>query len=650
MHPHLSSKTNRISIRNRRVSLFRCAMALAVALLAAAGLPLAASAEESGLGIPAALSASAEEIHPASMDAPLLAMESGMSGSKLTLDELRHAWMSVPPEPLGDHAFTTLSDTDAYTPGALTPQALSFSESYINFLRQQAGIGTIGLDATLNKNAAQGALILARSSILAHNPNTPDSITDEQAKAGKYACAASNLSYSQGYSSFLSSAIQGQMDDSDSSNGASVGHRRWLLNPGIRKIGIGSAKNTASGSIFTTIRVFDNEYSDLYDSSYGNTKSEDIEEGYDFIAWPASGYMLNAVFTPGTPWSISLNPYEYETPDYDSVIITVTRESDGTVWTMSKDDESGGFFNVSTIGYGTGPAIVFAPDYPNFSTTGNAYEGTYHVDVTGLYTASGRSAKLSYDVNFCDSRFDQFDADIAVEDAVYTGQPLTPAVTVTSGSTTLVEGTDYSMEYLNNVNAGKGIVAVTGKGSYTGTKTVSFAIAPKQLSGSMVDDIPDWSYNNTPCTPHVALRDNGTLLQEGADYEVSYEGNDAIGTGTAVIAGLGNYTDTVRKSFSIVELRTVPMYRLYNQWSGEHLFTESKDEYGQLVGIGWSGEGTVWMAPERSATPIWRLYNPYSGDHHYTTSGEEYDQLGKLGWHKEGTAFYASALPKGDGA
>lgn len=120
MHPHLSSKTNRISIRNRRVSLFRCAMALAVALLAAAGLPLAASAEESGLGIPAALSASAEEIHPASMDAPLLAMESGMSGSKLTLDELRHAWMSVPPEPLGDHAFTTLSDTDAYTPGALT--------------------------------------------------------------------------------------------------------------------------------------------------------------------------------------------------------------------------------------------------------------------------------------------------------------------------------------------------------------------------------------------------------------------------------------------------------------------------------------------------------------------------------------------------
>ena len=117
---------------------------------------------------------------------------------------------------------------------------------------------------------------------------------------------------------------------------------------------------------------------------------------------------------------------------------------------------------------------------------------------------------------------------------------------MTSGSTTLVEGTDYSMEYLNNVNAGKGIVAVTGKGSYTGTKTVSFAIAPKQLSGSMVDDIPDWSYNNKPCTPHVALRDNGTLLQEGADYEVSYEGNDAIGTGTAVIAGLGNYTDTVR--------------------------------------------------------------------------------------------------------
>ena len=32
------------------------------------------------------------------------------------------------------------------------------------------------------------------------------------------------------------------------------------------------------------------------------------------------------------------------------------------------------------------------------------------------------------------------------------------------------------------------------------------------------------------------------------------------------------------------------IYRLYNKWSGEHLFTASYDEYDQLTDLGWNGE------------------------------------------------------------
>ena len=78
------------------------------------------------------------------------------------------------------------------------------------------------------------------------------------------------------------------------------------------------------------------------------------------------------------------------------------------------------------------------------------------------------------------------------------------------------------------------------------------------------------------------------------------------------------------------------MYRLYNRWSGEHLFTMDKGEVGNLVSLGWKDEGVAWQAPSHSDTPVYRLYNPYSGDHFYTSNKAEYDHLSAIGWNKEG--------------
>lgn len=86
---------------------------------------------------------------------------------------------------------------------------------------------------------------------------------------------------------------------------------------------------------------------------------------------------------------------------------------------------------------------------------------------------------------------------------------------------------------------------------------------------------------------------------------------------------------------------TVRMYRIYNRWSGEHLFTSDLNEVKTNVALGWTDEGLGWESPETSKTPVYRLYNPYSGDHHYTTNRDEYDQLGLIGWNKEGVGFYS---------
>lgn len=87
--------------------------------------------------------------------------------------------------------------------------------------------------------------------------------------------------------------------------------------------------------------------------------------------------------------------------------------------------------------------------------------------------------------------------------------------------------------------------------------------------------------------------------------------------------------------------QTVSMLRLYNPWSGEHLYTASTEEHDNLVELGWQDEGIAWTAPKTSSTPVYRLYNPYSGDHHYTMSEDEYNECAKRGWKQEGVGWYS---------
>lgn len=63
----------------------------------------------------------------------------------------------------------------------------------------------------------------------------------------------------------------------------------------------------------------------------------------------------------------------------------------------------------------------------------------------------------------------------------YTGKAIKPTITIKDGSKKLVSGTDYTVTYKNNTKPGKATATITGKGDYTGTKTVTFNIAPKKV-------------------------------------------------------------------------------------------------------------------------------------------------------------------------
>ena len=65
---------------------------------------------------------------------------------------------------------------------------------------------------------------------------------------------------------------------------------------------------------------------------------------------------------------------------------------------------------------------------------------------------------------------------------VYNGTEQKPAVTVKDGETTLVEGTNYTLTYANNVNVGTATVTATGIGNYTGTQTKEFSITQADMT------------------------------------------------------------------------------------------------------------------------------------------------------------------------
>jgi hypothetical protein len=61
------------------------------------------------------------------------------------------------------------------------------------------------------------------------------------------------------------------------------------------------------------------------------------------------------------------------------------------------------------------------------------------------------------------------------------GSQVKPKVKVSWNGEVLKSGTEYTLSYGANKNIGKGTVKVTGKGDFTGSRTLKFTITPKKV-------------------------------------------------------------------------------------------------------------------------------------------------------------------------
>jgi hypothetical protein len=154
-----------------------------------------------------------------------------------------------------------------------------------------------------------------------------------------------------------------------------------------------------------------------------------------------------------------------------------------------------------------------------------------------------------------------------IDDQTYTGEEITLTfgrndLTLDGVDVTLINGTDYSLTYANNVDAGTATVTVTFHDRVTkepdvrmGTKSKTFRIHPASIAAAEVAEIVDQTYQGKALTPEPTVTWNGKVLEKDTDYTLQYFNNVNVGTNPYVtVTGKGNFDENtdVGQSFRII--------------------------------------------------------------------------------------------------
>lgn len=199
--------------------------------------------------------------------------------------------------------------------------------------------------------------------------------------------------------------------------------------------------------------------------------------------------------------------------------------------------------------------------------------------------------------------------EVAVDQSslTYDGRAKTPAVTVTDveSGAELVEGTDYDLDYVNNINAGNAQVIIINHEDTTDRLPLSFTIQPKQIgdcTGLPQIGTQEISQEGIAVTPRIDITDEvydaegitttENTLRNNTDYTYRFENNTREGTATVIITGHNNYQGTTRIDFEISMLKGENLHVVYEntiETGGKKAYTGS-DIKPAIVSVTY-GEG-----------------------------------------------------------
>ena len=153
-------------------------------------------------------------------------------------------------------------------------------------------------------------------------------------------------------------------------------------------------------------------------------------------------------------------------------------------------------------------------EYINTVFDGTAKVEKDGVDVTDKVVVKTRAGKLVITPKSINTQ------EITVTkpaDSQYDGNEHKNKPTVKDGEKVLVEDTDYTLSYSEDViNAGTVTVTITGKGNYSQKTTVDYQITPRTVK--LTSESDSKTYDGTPLTKHE-VKEDGFVKDDGATYD-----------------------------------------------------------------------------------------------------------------------------------
>ena len=274
--------------------------------------------------------------------------------------------------------------------------------------------------------------------------------------------------------------------------------------------GIGTAKR---------VNVMNNEAVKIEaHGSLGFSAPEVEGKEYYFAGW-ADSKTGNATYADGQTINIDANGENVLYAVWvEKTEITLVANS-GTRTYNGAEQSIEGFESTTMNGYTVSGLTAVTKGTNVGEYTNTVFDGTAKVekdgvDVTDKVVVKTRAGKLVITPKSINTQ------EITVTkpaDSKYDGNEHKNKPTVKDGEKVLVEDTDYTLSYSEDViNAGTVTVTIKGKGNYSQETTVDYQITPRTVKLTSGSDSK--TYDGTPLTKHE-VKEDGFVKDDGATYE-----------------------------------------------------------------------------------------------------------------------------------
>lgn len=276
-----------------------------------------------------------------------------------------------------------------------------------------------------------------------------------------------------------------------------------------------------------------------------------------------------------------------------------------------------------------GKTLVLEKDY-TVEYSNNIFAGIATFTIKGLGEYKNYENIETFIINKVNISKSSIKASLSKSIYTYTGKAIEPTILVKDGTKSLVNNTDYMLEYNNNINSGLSTITIKGIGNYTSEIKKSFKIIPGKISGLKTKSTSNHTIKLSWTKPQCSV--NGYEV-----YKYNKKTKSFVKVKTITLSNTTTYTNLQLKSgtkyqYKVRAYRTINNVKYFGAFSPTHnTCTATGTPSFKLVStknsvtVNWTkvnGASSYVVYYKTSSTGSWKLLK--SLDENKTTFTKNY--------------------------